>query len=77
MQINKQWLTTKDVADLLDVTVHAVRSWVAKGYITAIRTTPARQGRLLFSDVEIRRWMEERSTDDGEDEVLPKENGES
>lgn len=51
-------LDTKEVAEMLRVSSHAVRSWVQKGQIPYLRIGG---GRLVrFQEQKIREWIETR-----------------
>ena len=52
-----QYLTTKEVADLLRIKERKVYDLTAKGEIPCVRAT----GKLLFPEAEIRQWMARQS----------------
>lgn len=54
-------MTTKEVADLLGVSVPTVHRLVQRGDLTAAAKAPGRRGAFLFDPQEVKRYAAERS----------------
>jgi excisionase family DNA binding protein len=54
-----QYLTARNVADLLDVSTETVLRWTRRGELPA---TPLPGGVIRFAEDDLKRWLNERAT---------------